>query len=116
MNVEVVDTGPGISQQDIPVIFDRFAQADSTGTRRFGGSGIGLALVKETVDLHAGRISVTSEVGKGSNFHVQLPKGTAHIREDLRERRLVELPSRRDRRSYSGDLPAVPAGATRPRS
>jgi signal transduction histidine kinase len=105
VHVEVVDTGPGIAPQDIPVIFDRFAQADSTGTRRFGGTGIGLALVKETVDLHSGRIGVRSEVGKGSTFHVQLPKGTAHIREDLRDRRVVELPVRRDRRSY----PALPA-------
>lgn len=109
VNVEVEDTGPGIAPQDIPVIFDRFAQADSTGTRRFGGTGIGLALVKETVDLHAGRISVKSVVGKGSTFHVQLPKGTAHIREDLRDRRVVELPVRRERRSYSG-LPAVRPG------
>ena len=102
VHVEVVDTGPGIASQDIPVIFDRFAQADSTGTRRFGGTGIGLALVKETVDLHSGKIGVRSEVGKGSTFHVQLPKGTAHIREDLRDRRVVELPVRRDRRSYTG--------------
>ncbi|MDY7225277.1 ATP-binding protein [Hyalangium sp. s54d21] len=109
VHVEVVDTGPGIAPPDIPVIFDRFAQADSAGTRRFGGSGIGLALVKETVDLHAGRIGVKSEVGKGSTFHVQLPKGTAHIREDLRDRRVVELPVRRERRSYSG-LPAIRPG------
>jgi signal transduction histidine kinase len=110
VHVEVVDTGPGIAPQDIPVIFDRFAQADSTGTRRFGGTGIGLALVKETVDLHSGRIGVKSEVGKGSTFHVQLPKGTQHIREDLRDRRVVELPVRRDRRSYSG-LPTIRPGA-----
>lgn len=111
VHVEVVDTGPGIAPQDIPVIFDRFAQADSTGTRRFGGTGIGLALVKETVDLHSGRIGVKSEVGKGSTFHVQLPKGTNHIREDLRDRRIVELPVRRDRRSYTG-LPTVRPGAS----
>ncbi|WP_317987907.1 ATP-binding protein [Hyalangium gracile] len=111
VHVEVVDTGLGIAPQDIPVIFDRFAQADSTGTRRFGGTGIGLALVKETVDLHAGRIGVRSVVGRGSTFHVQLPKGTAHIREDLRDRRLVELPVRRDRRSYPGGLPAVRPGS-----
>jgi signal transduction histidine kinase len=112
VHVEVVDTGPGIAPQDIPVIFDRFAQADATGTRRFGGSGIGLALVKETVELHAGRIGVKSEVGKGSAFSVLLPKGTAHIREDLRDRRVVEMPVRRDRRSYPTGLPAVRPGAS----
>ena len=85
MHVEVVDTGAGIAAQDIPVIFDRFAQADSSGTRRFGGTGIGLALVKETLELHAGGIEVSSELGKGSTFHVRLPKGTAHVREELRE-------------------------------
>ncbi|MFL5346313.1 MAG: ATP-binding protein [Hyalangium sp.] len=111
IHVEVVDTGPGIAPQDIPVIFDRFAQADSTGTRRFGGTGIGLALVKETVDLHAGQISVTSEVGKGSCFHVQLPKGTAHIREELRERRVADVQVRRERRSNSTGLPAVRVGS-----
>jgi signal transduction histidine kinase len=111
IHVEVVDTGPGIAPQDIPVIFDRFAQADSTGTRRFGGTGIGLALVKETVDLHAGKISVSSEVGKGSSFHVQLPKGTEHIREDLRDRRVVDVPTRRERRSYPNGLPSVRSGA-----
>jgi signal transduction histidine kinase len=84
VHVEVRDTGSGIAMQDIPVIFDRFAQADSSGTRRFGGSGIGLALVKETLELHAGGIDVSSELGKGSSFHVRLPKGTAHVREDLR--------------------------------
>jgi signal transduction histidine kinase len=112
--VEVLDTGPGIAPQDIPVIFDRFAQADSTGTRRFGGSGIGLALVKETVDLHAGRIGVRSVVGRGSIFQVQLPKGTTHIREDLRDRRVVELPVRRERRSYSAGLPSVQPSAGGP--
>jgi signal transduction histidine kinase len=85
VHVEVVDTGEGISAQEIPVIFDRFAQADSSGTRRFGGTGIGLALVKETLELHAGSIEVISELGQGSNFHVRLPKGTAHVREDLRD-------------------------------
>ncbi len=85
VHVEVSDTGPGIAAQDIPVIFDRFAQADSSGTRRFGGTGIGLALVKETLELHAGGIEVASEQGKGSTFHVRLPKGAAHVREELRE-------------------------------
>src|SRR3712207_7007453 len=59
---------------------------------------IGLALVKETVELHGGRIEVESEVAKGSTFRVRLPKGTGHIREELRERRMLELPVRRERR------------------
>ncbi|HEY0096564.1 MAG TPA: ATP-binding protein, partial [Archangium sp.] len=85
VHVEVIDTGVGIAAQDLSVIFDRFAQADSSGTRRFGGTGIGLALVKETLELHKGGIEVSSELGKGSNFHARLPKGTAHVREELRE-------------------------------
>ncbi|MFP2958267.1 ATP-binding protein [Myxococcus sp. 1LA] len=110
VHVEVEDSGQGIAQQDIPVIFDRFSQADNSGTRRFGGSGIGLALVKETLELHAGGISVTSELGRGSTFFVRLPKGTAHIREDLRERRQSVMPVRRERR-ISGAFPTLePAG------
>lgn len=85
VHVEVIDTGTGIAQQDLSVIFDRFAQADSSGTRRFGGTGIGLALVKETLELHTGGISVSSELGKGSNFHVRLRKGPPPTQEDARE-------------------------------
>jgi signal transduction histidine kinase len=103
INVEISDTGIGIAAQDLPVVFDRFAQADSSGIRRFGGTGIGLALVKETVELHGGQISVSSTLGEGSCFRVALPKGSAHIRDDLRERRLDDIPVWRDRRAISGD-------------
>ncbi|NMO20799.1 response regulator [Pyxidicoccus fallax] len=112
VHVEVEDTGPGIAPQDVAVIFDRFAQADNSGTRRFGGTGIGLALVKETLELHLGGISVASELGKGSTFRVRLPKGTAHIREEIRERRRQDtlvLPVRRERRT-SGAFPALETG------
>ena len=85
VHVEVIDSGVGIAAQDIQVIFDRFAQADSTGTRRFGGTGIGLALVKETLELHKGGIEVSSALGKGSNFHVRLKKGPSPVREDAPE-------------------------------
>ncbi|GHG74211.1 ATP-binding protein [Comamonas sp. JC664] len=110
VHVEVIDTGMGIAAQDIAVIFDRFSQADTSGTRRFGGTGIGLALVKETLELHAGGISVTSTLGQGSTFRVRLPKGTAHIREDLRERRQTAMPVRRERR-ISGGYPSVERGS-----
>ncbi|HYO57704.1 ATP-binding protein [Archangium sp.] len=98
VHVEVIDTGVGIASQDLSVIFDRFAQADSSGTRRFGGTGIGLALVKETLELHKGGIEVSSELGKGSNFHVRLPKGTVHVREELREGNGEPTPIRPTRR------------------
>jgi signal transduction histidine kinase len=108
--VEIADTGVGISPKDLGMIFDRFAQADSTGIRRFGGTGIGLSLVKETVEIHGGNISVTSTPGKGSSFRIALPKGTAHIREELRERRADDIPVWRERRAVPGD----PLGKAKP--
>ncbi len=94
VHVEVIDSGVGIAAQDLSVIFDRFAQADSSGTRRFGGTGIGLALVKETLELHKGGIEVSSELGKGSNFHVRLRKGPTPTREETPEVRAEPVVSR----------------------
>ena len=102
--MEVADTGCGMSPEDLPRIFDRFAQADSTGIRRLRGTGIGLALVKESVELHAGHIEVSSLLDVGSTFRVTLPKGTAHIREDLRERIDPEEVVRRERKRGPPEL------------
>ena len=97
VEVELADTGVGIPKQDVGRIFDRFAQSDSAGVRRFEGSGIGLALAKEGVEIHGGQIEVESEEGRGSTFRVRIPKGTAHIREELRDTAEVPLrPQRRD--------------------
>lgn len=71
--LEVNDTGIGISPDKIGRIFERFYQVDGSTKRRFGGIGLGLALVKEIVEAHRGTISVTSEIGKGSTFTVRLP-------------------------------------------
>ena len=71
--VKVKDSGIGIRPQVIPHIFDRFFQVDDLSTYRSRGTGIGLALTKELVNLLGGRISVSSVVGKGSTFEVLLP-------------------------------------------
>jgi signal transduction histidine kinase len=73
IRIEVEDTGDGIPADFMPFIWERFRQADSTATRRHGGLGIGLALVKELVEAHGGEVTADSEVGRGSCFKVLLP-------------------------------------------
>jgi signal transduction histidine kinase len=72
--VEVWDTGIGIPEEARHRLFERFYQVDSSNTRLYGGTGIGLALVKEFVERHGGRVSVKSKVGKGSTFRLDLPR------------------------------------------
>jgi signal transduction histidine kinase len=71
--VSVSDTGPGISETDREKIFEEFRQAENSATQKKGGTGLGLAIAKRIVELHGGRISVESEVGKGSKFTFTLP-------------------------------------------
>ncbi|HEX8145782.1 MAG TPA: GAF domain-containing sensor histidine kinase [Pyrinomonadaceae bacterium] len=73
VEVEVEDTGEGIPADFMPHIWERFRQADATATRRHGGLGIGLSLVKELVEAHGGRIEAESKQGHGSRFTVRLP-------------------------------------------
>jgi signal transduction histidine kinase/DNA-binding response OmpR family regulator len=73
--LDVADTGTGIAQEHLQKIFDRFYQIDSSVTREFEGSGIGLALTKELVELHHGTIEVASQPGTGTTFTVRLPLG-----------------------------------------
>ncbi|MBX7222299.1 MAG: response regulator [Blastocatellia bacterium] len=73
VEIAVADTGVGIRPQALPYIFNQFQQGDGSATRTFGGTGVGLALVKSLVELHGGTISVDSTLGKGSVFTVRLP-------------------------------------------
>ncbi len=75
VEIVVSDTGVGASKKELEKIFDRFYQADHPNVREHPGTGIGLALTKELVEIHQGRISVKSEPGKGSTFRVRLPLG-----------------------------------------
>lgn len=69
----VEDTGIGIPLDDQESVFDRFIQVDSSSSRSYGGSGLGLALVKELVEMHGGSIFLKSELGRGSIFTVEIP-------------------------------------------
>jgi signal transduction histidine kinase len=71
--IRVEDTGIGIQPEHVGRIFERFFQVDSSMTRRQGGTGIGLSIVKSLVELHGGSIQVVSQPGEGSTFFVRLP-------------------------------------------
>ncbi|MFZ1754732.1 MAG: ATP-binding protein [Caldilineaceae bacterium] len=75
--VSVADQGIGIADGDIPHIWERFFQADNTTTRRFGGTGLGLALVKEFVEAHGGEVWADSVPGEGTTVSFSLPSYSA---------------------------------------
>ena len=75
---EVKDSGPGIASEDVKFIFDRYYRTENVKNRVLG-TGLGLALVKQWIELHHGEISVESSLGKGTIFRVMLPLGHAHL-------------------------------------
>jgi signal transduction histidine kinase len=79
--LSVVDTGFGIAPADQARIFDEFQQVDNTSTRKKGGTGLGLSISRKIVELHGGRITVESEMGKGSIFKVTVPINVAPVKD-----------------------------------
>ena len=73
LRLMVEDTGPGISEEKLPTLFEPFIQLDQSRTRKYDGAGMGLAIVRRLVELFGGRIDVQSMPGRGTRFAVQLP-------------------------------------------
>jgi putative addiction module CopG family antidote len=79
VELEVQDTGTGIPAAELPHLFERFYRVQGSQGRTYEGSGIGLSLVQDLIQLHGGSIRATSKVNQGSSFIVSLPTGTAHL-------------------------------------
>ena len=73
LKLQVVDNGIGIKPEDLSRLFVEFQQVDSTTSRRYQGTGLGLALTKKIAELQGGTVGVQSELGRGSTFTVTLP-------------------------------------------
>lgn len=73
VEIDVIDDGPGMPEDQLEHIFDRFTRGDAGLTQHVGGTGLGLAISKSLIELHGGRIEVESTLGQGSTFHVRLP-------------------------------------------
>jgi signal transduction histidine kinase/DNA-binding response OmpR family regulator len=105
IEISVQDTGIGISIDQLPHIFDRFHQVEGALPRDHAhkGTGIGLALVKELVNLHRGKVNVSSTEDKGTTFTIQLPMGTAHLRpEEMVDPSIISL------NDTNGNKPVIP--------
>ena len=79
VTIALSDTGPGIPRDQLTHVFDRFYQSDTTYEHHLKGSGIGLSIARELVELHHGKIDVHSHEGKGTEFIIRLPLGAAHL-------------------------------------
>lgn len=123
----VQDTGIGIREDQLPHLFERFRQADGSANRRYEGTGLGLALVKELVNLHHGEIQVESIYGEGTTFRIQVPIGQQHLPVDqiLDHQAAAEisraqieladiLPSENNQRPLTGTAIAPKIGSTVP--
>ena len=123
VTIRVADTGIGVSPENLPHIFDRFYQVDTSQTRAYEGTGIGLSLVHELVELMDGLIRVDSQPGVGTTFTLTLPVQSAPTNVDAPPVILPDSPHRVSDESFVQDLadnqviadPNAPAGSYRGR-
>ena len=98
LEIRVIDSGSGIPPEKLSHIFDRFYQVNEDVHKHLPGTGIGLALTKELVDLHSGTIQVESEIGTGTVFKIFFPFGNSHFKEkvivlNIEEEQQIEDPA-----------------------
>lgn len=104
LRVDIEDSGIGIAESAIPLIFEKFRQADSSVSRRYGGTGLGLPISKSLADIMGGTIKVNSEPGRGSTFTLMLPFTSAMTETDLDMNEVVRIQKLNDRlRAAIGD-------------
>lgn len=104
VRIEVSDDGPGFPPEMAERIFERFFQVDMEGTRKYGGTGIGLALARELVLLHGGTIHAVSKTEGGATFIVELKKDREHFDPNVLDRRLERRDRPGGRRESDGGL------------
>lgn len=110
--ISVADTGIGIPEDDLPRLFERFYRVPGAVGRTLEGTGIGLSLVRELVELHGGTVEVHSTVGKGTRFDVAIRKGYSHLPADAVSQTPADIVARRDLKTqtieamrWAGDSP-----------
>ncbi len=109
-SIEVADTGPGIPNDEIERIFDRFHQTETSERRRQGGVGIGLALARELAQLHGGSLTADSKPEQGSTFTLFLRSGKGHFQNEVVERRRAHVDGHPGRRieDRAAEMPSRP--------
>lgn len=85
VQIRISDTGPGISKEDLPHLFQKFYRVDNSATRSIGGTGLGLFICKKIIELYKGNIWAESELGKGTAFYINLPRLTASQAQELQK-------------------------------